>query len=513
MQQNVIFNRFIKVLKLNGSNAIMSPWEVLTKANQVYCIAESNPMDSISIFRFLVALLIWCKPDISEDDLKELEGFTGIPPDWLVKLGTPENPNPAFDLFDDDSRFYQTKPMKTEQSLITYLFPYIPTKTNIAHFCHSIDNNTGLCVSCCIVGLLRTSACITSGGSGYSPSINGTPPLMIIAQESNLLKTLGKYSIDIKDTKKGFPIWEVKGIASKEVGLLEGLTWQPREIWLDYPKEGVDYCNRCGSLARLIYNTHFKPGRSSSLEDRKWCDPFVIYIGNNARSTLTGDLPKSERALKEIKSTNRDLLKRKNEKDEYAKKIQKFEKSLNYLDFTWQHILLHYEKLFNDKSLSYIKNSYELLFAYLPTTDNAKVYCDLFLHLDLNIGTLSERQKQLLVNEIEKNRLDPMRELFFDSFLLDSMKPKTLSLYSTLLADAQKKLQKSFINLIAQMKSSAGEEDNSRILRSHNLISRKIFSVVYKEIAAHTSSNPLDEKQLKEHFSRKINFHFTTKEN
>jgi CRISPR type I-E-associated protein CasA/Cse1 len=144
--------------------------EALRQANRVRQIAASNPMDRVAIFRFLLALLYWCRgnPPTETDTVFE----KSFPVDWFSKLETHKE---YFNLLGEGKRFYQDSGA-TRLRAITDLIQEVPTGNNFWHFRHSTDKIDGLCPACCAMGLLRLPLFSVSGLPDLKAGINGTPP-------------------------------------------------------------------------------------------------------------------------------------------------------------------------------------------------------------------------------------------------------------------------------------------------------------------------------------------------
>ncbi len=281
MNYNLLEKKWIPVLKTDGTFCCIGIKEAFTQATSIRQIAANNPMDRAAILRFLLALLYWCKGNPPEDKTNSAF-FTS---DCFTKL---DNNKEYFNLLGDGKRFYQYKKTSNGKTA-NYLIQEIPTGNNFWHFRHSIDKKDGLCLACCAMGLLRLPMFATSGGQGTSPEqskspgINGKPPVYVISIGATLAETLKL--LWNKEYVLGTPSWEKPDLQLPQnsgiVGLLTGLTWLPRRVWLIEPDRcRKASCIACGRSAHLIRHCEFE-GLGSIKDNKKdnnwqWKDPHVI---------------------------------------------------------------------------------------------------------------------------------------------------------------------------------------------------------------------------------------------
>jgi len=280
MNYNLLDEKWIPVLYNDGRTDRVGIKAAFKEAGHIRQIAASNPMDRFAILRFLIALLYWCKGNPSTDDFTDLD--KPFPESWFKKL---EDQKSCFDLFAENKRFCQalthSKPVP-DRLTVNYLIQEVPTKTNFNHFRHAIDKKDGLCPACCAIGLLRIPIFSTSGGKGKSPGINFKPPIYLILLGHTLATSIRLSWLPVKSI--GFPFWEKADFSlpeGEEIPLLTGMTWLPRQVWLDEPSEKEGKCILCGRQERLVEQTIFAGLGSTKDKDeskvRMWIDPHVIY--------------------------------------------------------------------------------------------------------------------------------------------------------------------------------------------------------------------------------------------
>jgi hypothetical protein len=274
---NLLEERWIPVLWAEGKISRVGIKEALAEAGRIRQVAASNPMDRVAIFRFLLALLYWCKgnpPAKPTPDSRD-----SFPSEWLSKLDANRD---YFNLLSEDKRFYQYRKEGDKPLTVNYLVHEIPAGTNFWHFRHSTDKINGLCPTCCTLGLLRLPLFSTQGGQGKSPGINAKPPIYVIPMGETLAETLWLSWRPVSIL--GTPAWEKPDLQlpkTGEVPLLTGLTWLPRRVWLGERQESVARCISCGRQDHLFLSAIFA-GKGSSRTDeitsgRVWRDPHVIY--------------------------------------------------------------------------------------------------------------------------------------------------------------------------------------------------------------------------------------------
>lgn len=116
---NLLIEDWIPVLWNNGEFSRVRIGEAFRKASRIRQIAASNPMDRVSIVRFLLALLYWCKGNVTDEgDAIPKDSF---PADWFLKL---EKNQDYFNLLGDGKRFYL--PFRAQVCVGGTIFPSSP---------------------------------------------------------------------------------------------------------------------------------------------------------------------------------------------------------------------------------------------------------------------------------------------------------------------------------------------------------------------------------------------------
>lgn len=280
MDYNLIEDPWIPVLFHNGKWERVGIRKALVEAGQIRQIAASNPMDRVAIIRFLLAVLYWCKgnppPNLTTPSKD------GFPSEWFAKLD--ENKE-CFNLLGGGKRFYQD-PTARRARAVTDLIQEIPAGNNFWHFRHSTDGEDGLCLSCCVLGLLRLPLFSVSGLPDLKAGINGTPPVYAIPLGNSLYETL---CINWVSTEVvGIPAWVQSTMQMSKgevVPLLTGLTLLSRRVMLHEPLQEQRVCINCGSKEKPVILTCEYQTAGEQKNDQ-WNDPHVVYTSKTPRTAI-----------------------------------------------------------------------------------------------------------------------------------------------------------------------------------------------------------------------------------
>jgi CRISPR type I-E-associated protein CasA/Cse1 len=277
---NLLIEDWIPVLWNNGEFSRVGIGEAFRKASRIRQIAASNPMDRVSIVRFLLALLYWCKGNVTDEgDAIPKDSF---PADWFLKL---EKNQDYFNLLGDGKRFYQDRCAERKRPS-TDLIQEIPTGNNFWHFWHSTDKIDGLCPACCAMGLLRLPLFSVSGLPDLMSGINGIPPVYVLRWGGSLFDTI--CANWVKHMQIGDPAWlrpTIQKNQEDEPTLLTGLTLPSRRVWLHGPSGPPGTCGCCGGKETFLIQTcEFQT--AGKQENDLWNDPHVVYLDETPRKSL-----------------------------------------------------------------------------------------------------------------------------------------------------------------------------------------------------------------------------------
>lgn len=267
MSFNLLDAKWIPVLWTDGTPDRVDILTAVTEAANIREIAASSPLDTVSLYRFLLAVRAWCA---------DANGYPRC--DYL------QEHKDRFELLGEHDGFYQEYQEDTPRPA-TDLLPELPTASNVAHFRHTRDRREGLCPACCALGLVRLSAFATHSAHppypGGKPSgINGRTPVYAIPWGATLEQTLR-----MNGATRGIgdrPGWvNDEPPQAHEIGPLAALTWRPRRVWLERPKrdQPAERCAYCGGAERLIHSIAFLPGWPRPFAKESWSDDPHLLLG------------------------------------------------------------------------------------------------------------------------------------------------------------------------------------------------------------------------------------------
>ncbi len=262
MNYNLLEEKWIPVLRIDGSPDRVGVIEALAKAREIREIVLASPLDSFAVHRFMLTLLYW-KAALPGDVDRVRESLLSDGKIPAAVLDGIEKEKCRFNLFDENMPFLQDPTARTdkksERKSAGSLFAELATGTNIAHFHHGDDEALRLCLPCAVLGILRVVPWSQAGGAGLTPSVHNAPPIMAVAVGDSLAMTLRLNFVPLEG-KPGYPAWSGHFKPSSPVApipFLEALTWNPRRILLPTPSSGVCwYCGQRGGPTvgpRIVY--------------------------------------------------------------------------------------------------------------------------------------------------------------------------------------------------------------------------------------------------------------------
>ena len=288
---NVLTTPWLEVMDLEARPQRVSVLDALRTAADLHQIVSPSPLDLFAAHRFLLTLLYWQSPACGGIEKLRKSLLAGrVPPALIKELRTEEG---RFNLFDPKKPFLQDPAVRDAPVLpASSLFAEMATATNIAHFNHGDDRNSRLCLRCATLGLLRLVPWTQSGGRGKYDAIHGAPPIMPLCCGRSLCETLG-LNLVIVNRVLGKPQWSGQFTPSKRsssIGLLNGLTWNPRRVHLQSPRPEVT-CTYCGdSLGHTVGPIVFRGNEACDVDDAEtatWRDPSAFYKPANGKVIRT----------------------------------------------------------------------------------------------------------------------------------------------------------------------------------------------------------------------------------
>jgi CRISPR type I-E-associated protein CasA/Cse1 len=259
--------------------------EALTRARDLAAIGDAGPQTTFAVVRLLLVLMHWTRPTDNDQQWQNLWDRGHFPDDWLAQIETAAIGK--FDLFDAERPFLQGAPADEETRPVSDLIAELPAATNINHSRHACDDRVALCPACCGLGILRLAPFCGQGGQGKAPSINAPPPVYLLPVGDTLFRTL-LLNWPLENPVNGdHPAWdEAKGRGRDRVGLLEGLTWEPRSVRLIPVDAQGEICFLCGrDEPQLVRRIVFQKGRDRRDPRLKtWRDPHVAYAEEKSKT-------------------------------------------------------------------------------------------------------------------------------------------------------------------------------------------------------------------------------------
>lgn len=293
---------WIPVEKIDGTIREYGILEVLRQANQLRSLVDSSPVFLYGMYRLLIAFLTDALRPQTMDDLFDIYETGSFPMERIDEyVGICEANGPCFDIFDEKRPFLQSaydpkidKDLTKLENLksIAELAFDLPTGTKLTFFDHRQQFEHAFSPSVCTRALCSVNVFSVSGGSGYSPGINGASPWYLIIRGANLFETL-LFNIWLPVLEIPFdnpPIaWRnFNPVLPKQkvnmTSYLYGLTWQARRILLVPSDSG--YCSYSGEFCNItVSRICFQQGWGFEGQNL-WIDPFVPR-----QSTKTGFAP------------------------------------------------------------------------------------------------------------------------------------------------------------------------------------------------------------------------------
>ncbi|MCC6240764.1 MAG: type I-E CRISPR-associated protein Cse1/CasA [Phycisphaerales bacterium] len=243
---NLLDEGWIPILYAGGEFQKVGIRSVLKNAGKIRQIAASNPMDRVALLRFLMAVLLWCKPDLSDNDRAQLSSADGIPDEWLKKL---DEHKAKFNLLGESERFYQDSAVKSKKARpIADLLVEFPGEDSVNHMHHVVHGSYGFCPACCAQGILRLSVW-ASANKYYPASVNPGSAAYAIRERENLLLTLAANLPEATASTDDAP-W-LSNTPPTSPGTVARLAWRPRKLWLNVARD-TGACANCGNEGVLV---------------------------------------------------------------------------------------------------------------------------------------------------------------------------------------------------------------------------------------------------------------------
>ncbi len=282
---NVLTEPWIPVADTEGRVVERGVLDTLKSAHELARIVAPSPPIQFGLYRMLIAFVIDAFGIRELEDIEEMLDRRLFDEnrlaDYVAECGD------CFDLFGPERPFLQS-PVDADDNLkpkpIAALVQHLPSGTFATHFHHHAAVDHALSPEACARALCAIAPFMTSGGAGFSPSINGIPPWYLLVRGETLWETLVLNCCGLPlswTSGSGIPAWRspeqvVARQESRAKSLLEGLTWRPRLVRL-FPSDG-GRCTYTGlPCETLVREMIFSPGLRAAVENADWTDHQVAY--------------------------------------------------------------------------------------------------------------------------------------------------------------------------------------------------------------------------------------------
>lgn len=289
---NLWTEEWINLERQNGEMETRSIAHALVHAHEYRAIYDPSPLAVVGIHRLLIAIMQAIVDPQNGSDIKRLWKQGYFPPHKIGDFGKAYGHR--FDLFSRDEPFLQSadlplRPGKGDKpKTVAYLFQDVPAGTEITHYRHGAEDTSWLCPPCAAKGMAMIPAFATSGGAGIKPSINGVPPIYIMAGGRSLFESLAlsliapAYQPQAATTSTDKVWWQHSTVVEHShelhnVGYLHSMTFPARRMRL-HPEVINGQCTRCGRYSEWGVRTMiFEMGESRQDDAAAWFDPFAAY--------------------------------------------------------------------------------------------------------------------------------------------------------------------------------------------------------------------------------------------
>lgn len=288
----------IPVVMTDGRLCEASIREVLCNAHKIRDLQCDSPLETIAVFRLLVAIAMdMTRPKRWRDRQDLLVGGQFAPEKVDAYISECELAGSCFDLFDPLHPFMQTAfdPEMDEKAVkpVAVLSVSLPSGNNHIFLDHRMEAEAEMTPAEAFRAVVTTYLFCTAGAQGYPSGVNNTPPVYSRILGDNLYETIILNMVSTREhpsLEDGYELvpWRCfKPVLPKqecvEITMLEALTWQPRRICLIRDEDGQ------------VRRAAVQQGRNFR-GNEIWRDPHVAY-----RRTQKGEWvsvkPQTGRAL------------------------------------------------------------------------------------------------------------------------------------------------------------------------------------------------------------------------
>lgn len=451
----------------------LSLWECLENAHDLERISCVSPLETYAVHRFLCAFVMdalqlpnkTARIQILNQGKFEMDVF-----DHYIK--TCEKEGVSFDLFHRKRPFMQAgfdPKYDQAEKPAAVIMADVPSGNNHIFLEHKMADEHYLFPDEAIRAMLRSYLFATSGAQGYPSSVNNTPCLYVMIQGHNLFETIILGCISQKEAGNlvyGKPAWRTNtGVVPKtafaSIGLLQGLTWQPRRLTFIEDSDG---------LIRRVYYAQGNNFKGNSL----WRDPHVPY-------RLLKDASFSSIKPAEGRSLWRDLgAMAASKENRFGKRPQ----VIAGIPEDWRTCRINVIGLITSQA-TLVDTVYEEMLIHSSILNNEE-YGEV-LHRDLNfIEEINRKIASVASNEIftsvvkdmQNNFLASARDFLFSSYLDKLSQCSTDDDYAELQVSIEDALLQNLYDMFEQLSLRLGYDAKNIVKQS--IVRKRILDGYYK---------------------------------
>lgn len=312
MQFNLIDERWIPVIRRDGTKTMIAPWEVTKdfSENPVVSLDAPRPDFNGALIQFLIGLMQTVAAPQNGTEWRKWLTDPLTPDELKVKFSSVRH---AFELGGDGPRFMQDfEKLSVTQGEIDGLLIDMPgestTKKNTDHF---VKRNTvaGMCPSCTATALFAMQTNAPAGGQGNRTSLRGGGPLTTLVVGDKRHETLWQFiwlnvlelrtfsnicgNVSLTSDSSKFP-WMAKTLTSEKVEMVSlpndfqpaVMYWgMPRRIRLNLEDLKNGNCDTCGMVSEALIHQYQQKNFGMNFTGA-WLHPLSPYSSSIASEPL-----------------------------------------------------------------------------------------------------------------------------------------------------------------------------------------------------------------------------------